>query len=74
MKRFSDDPLSFIISLGKSFVSAKYPIEFRDTMRQQTVFELCEMCCDELADKHFDMIWQFCYKDLVNVKDVIGEK
>lgn len=73
MRMITNDPINFIILLSESFVAAKYPVEFRDTMKQRTIFELCELCCDELAHKHFDMIWQFCYKDLVNVKDVIGD-
>lgn len=72
MRMITNDPTSFIISLSISFVATRYPVEFRDTLKQQTVFELCEMCGDELANKHFDMIWQFCYKNLVTAKDVIG--
>lgn len=74
MRMINNDPISFIISLSESFVAEKYPVEFRDTLKRRIIFELCELCCDELALKHFDMIWQFCYKDLVNVKDVSGNK
>ena len=64
------DPVGLIISMGISFVASKFPIEFRDKSKRFVIFEMCEIVCDELTNKNFNIMWESCYSDLVDIKDI----
>ena len=64
------EPVGLIISMGAAFVAAKFPIEFKDVSKRFVVFDMCEMVCDELANKNFDIIWESCCSKFADIKDI----
>lgn len=67
---FDGNPIGFLITIGVELVAIRFPAEFKDPSKRIEMFEISEMVCDELANKNFDIIWQYCYRKFANIKDI----